>query len=1338
MAQCSHYESSRFLNPEGEMYQATCKRGMWATWALFGVVLVLLLVASEAPAQVEYLTIFGESEPVPDDSNFGEAIASGDIDGDGNLDLVVGAPRLGAYAGNGNHGAVYVFHGPFPDNQQPTTPLRIFDSLGDAASAGASIAYAATFLDQVSGPGLPVFLAGAPGAGERKVWGMFEIGDVPQTFSLSPGANNYYFGNVVAVCDFNGDSYSDIAVRTGLLDASATPQKTSEVYVYLGGPGADGIVDIIIRPATLKSYFGYVMRGVEDVTGDVPGTVYGDLLIGSGYAAMQPESVHVVFGRAATQAADGFPAVITVTGDASEIGVNTISATNVNAVAGGVDLTGNGSRDIVVSMGPTSNFRQVAVYEGPIAESGIGSPVVTFEDGSSFGSTLAVDGDVNGDGFNDILIGSKLYTSYGTNVGRVTVALGGDRLPTGAVDCTNVLSTRNVWQLQPAAMNNFSQFGASVGYVGDQDGSDGRDEIFVGVPGADNPDPGVLDRTGKIALFNLSRSEIEIADFALPIPTGPSCTGPREFSVQIDVPQDVTLDSVVANSAALGLSNVALTDPEGDGVYSVTLSGTFLPQPPATVEVFARANTVASGFAIKNVTVDFWGADAIPVHAEYPVARSGATYPLVAVKLDPCGGMALDLIYLFGGQTMEGGQFSWSSVPLSDQGNNGDVAGDGVYSYRGPLAGNITQAPGFYNFRVFGFANGVFTYDDVVTVQVIDPETVSYVNRSGGTGLNYAGQPYSSVAIDFTPGPGPKDMFVSMLDEGGRLYKCISVSATGVPVFQSGTSGDTGGALPPVGILGLAVADFNNDGRDDLFVAGQQQGGARLYQAATSGNPVLQDVTTALMPSSTLENSLTGAWGDYDRDGRLDLFIGRGIVSGEPGLDSGTPASGVLLRNDTRSGGGFVDVSASTGIGALTQYAVTATWGDFNGDKFPDLFVGDASESGTASRLFRNGKDGGFVDEANSPTISRFGGDLNSVVGAGFADVDADGSLDLIVASRTGAEIRRNTNSGTYTTIVPVGTASTVSGLSVYDFDYNGVQDVLLLSGGTAATPRLFKGTSSGGSLSFSDVTSAVGLNWSGKVGGCVLSDFNSDGDLDLYLGRAVAGGAHFFTAAGIDPATDAYTQNWQQVQLVSNIGVPNSYRGIGAKVTVTQGANSFVRVVDGGSGRGGQADNILEFGLPTSTAVSNIKVEWPNGYVQNYASPPAGLVTIVDDTKLFAITRISGGHEIVPCTDLSRWTFSWVTSVGTNPDLDRVVYKIGDSNVFSGGTEVAATDSGVAHASYVKSTGTYQHDFSFIAPCALGQTVYFAVISKGDGEVIGSTNSFAITVCGTPCDPNQ
>ncbi|MBK6733805.1 MAG: CRTAC1 family protein [bacterium] len=887
-----------------------------------------------------------------------------------------------------------------------------------------------------------------------------------------------------------------------------------------------------------------------------------------------------------------------------------------------------------------------------------------------------------------------------------------------------------MWQLVPPGLENGAEFGSSVGYLGDQDG-DGKDEIFVGAPAAGTP----TGQPGELFGFNLSESAIDIAAEAAPITAGPTCGASNLLAVHVESPAAVDVFADVSDLGG-GAYPVQLFDnglngdvTPGDLIYSANVAGALYDTSTKTVEVFARGQAASGGFAIKNVQVPILPSPLVAPYAEYPLSKSSPALPLFAVRVSPCGGAPTQVR-----MTAPSG-FYWGQLNLTDQGPPGDlVAGDGIWSYSGSDTDIILPPPGFYDFiYIVNYPDDILS--GTAKFQVIEPTAVSYVNKSSGTGLDYAGQPYSSVAVDFTPGPGAKDLFISMLAERGALYKCSFVSSAGVPHFQSGSSSDTGGELPPVGILGLAAADFNNDGRDDLFVAAQEQGGARLYQAAASGNAVLQNVTSALIPSDALDNSLTGAWGDYDRDGRLDLFVGCGVVTGEPGVDSGTPANGILLRNDTRSGGGFVDVSASTGVGNLAQYAVTATWGDINGDKFPDLFVGDASESGTASRLFRNGKDGGFADEGST----RFGGNLNSVVGACFGDVDADGDLDLTVATRTGAAIRINTSAGTYTSIVPVGAATTVSGVNVFDFDYNGVQDVLLLSADSASTPKLFRGASSGGNLSFADVTSAVGLNWPGKIGGSVLSDFNNDGDLDLYLGRAIAESAHFFTAAGLDPTTDAYTQNWLRVTLTSNLGVPNNYKGIGAKVTATQGANQFVRVVDGGSGRGGQDDSVLIFGLPSSAPVDLVSVAWPNGYVQSISGPiSVGTVfNVVDDTQAFSVTQATGGYEIIPCEGVNRWNFTWKTSVGTNPALDRIVYKIDDADLQNGGTMVLATDAGVSHLCTVNAAGAYVHSISYVVPCGADRVVYFAATSAAVTETTSQTRSFAESICSV-CDPNQ
>ena len=141
-----------------------------------------------------------------------------------------------------------------------------------------------------------------------------------------------------------------------------------------------------------------------------------------------------------------------------------------------------------------------------------------------------------------------------------------------------------------------------------------------------------------------------------------------------------------------------------------------------------------------------------------------------------------------------------------------------------------------------------------------------------------------------------------------------------------------------------------------------------------------------------------------------------------------------------------------------------------------------------------------------------------------------------------------------------------------------------------------------------------------------------------------------------------------------------------------------------------------------------------PNGGV-----PPFSL-SFVDDTHGFAMSSVSGGYEIIPCTELSNWRFTWRTNMGTNPAFDRVVYKVGDPNLGSGGTTVLATDAGVSCTMVATYPSQYIHEIAFSMPCVLGQLVYYAPASaNADGTLItGATRSFRITVCGTECLPEQ
>jgi hypothetical protein len=182
--------------------------------------------------------------------------------------------------------------------------------------------------------------------------------------------------------------------------------------------------------------------------------------------------------------------------------------------------------------------------------------------------------------------------------------------------------------------------------------------------------------------------------------------------------------------------------------------------------------------------------------------------------------------------------------------------------------------------------------------------------------------------------------------------------------------------------MGAAVADFDNDGWSDLYVTGVNRN--VLYHNERGER--FTDVTERAGVGGTSAAgrklwSVGAAWLDYDNDGDLDLFIGN-ESSDE------CPAPSQLFRND---GGKFVDVAAAAGV-TNDRYAKGATWGDYDGDRYLDLYV---SNNGQPNRLYHNKGDGTFDEVA-----AQFGPVLTDErVSRGLAvgDLDNDGRLDVVV-----------------------------------------------------------------------------------------------------------------------------------------------------------------------------------------------------------------------------------------------------------------------------------------------------------------------------------------------------
>jgi predicted nucleotidyltransferase len=232
---------------------------------------------------------------------------------------------------------------------------------------------------------------------------------------------------------------------------------------------------------------------------------------------------------------------------------------------------------------------------------------------------------------------------------------------------------------------------------------------------------------------------------------------------------------------------------------------------------------------------------------------------------------------------------------------------------------------------------------------------------------------------------------------------------------------EIGAALPGVRASSVAWGDYNNDGRLDLFLAGDTGSGfvSRIYRNETTGE--FSDIGAGLPGVS----SGTAAWGDYDNDGDLDLLL------------AGDTGSGLLARLYRNDGGGvFTDVAA--GLPGVS--AGSAAWGDYDNDGDLDLLLAGGTGSGLLAHLYRNDGGGAFTDV----TAGLPGLDASS---AAWGDYDNDGDLDLLLAGDTGSgaitRVYRNDDGA----LIDVGAALpqvTWGSAAWGDYDNDGDLDIAL------------------------------------------------------------------------------------------------------------------------------------------------------------------------------------------------------------------------------------------------------------------------------------------------------
>jgi enediyne biosynthesis protein E4 len=434
--------------------------------------------------------------------------------------------------------------------------------------------------------------------------------------------------------------------------------------------------------------------------------------------------------------------------------------------------------------------------------------------------------------------------------------------------------------------------------------------------------------------------------------------------------------------------------------------------------------------------------------------------------------------------------------------------------------------------------------------------------------------------------------------------------------------------------MGVAAADYDNDGFVDLYVAGFDRN--QLFH--NNGDGTFTDVTekaavSGMVPGLGKPWSVAAGWIDYNNDGLLDLFVvnyldysistAHSCQTGDivdycsPNEYRGTP--NILYRNN--GDGTFTDVSRQSHVSKYVGKGMGVAFADYDDDGFTDIFV---SNDTFPNFLLHNNGDGTFTDVALLAGVAyNENGKTVAGMGTDFRDIDNDGKPDIFHAAMFGDTfpLYHNLGKGQFedvtdmTGLTAMTTRFTAWGTGIFDFDNDGNKDIFaaasaILDNSMEVNHKPYRLPNllyrNLGNLAFKDVSAQAGASFSVPAAhrGAAFGDLNNDGKIDIVV-----------TVLNGEPQLlmnrSPNHNHWIILKLV---GVADNRDGLGTKVKITTANGVQYNEATTAVGYNSSSDKRVYFGLGSAATVDRIDLAWPTGVKQVLESVPVDqILTIVE-----------------------------------------------------------------------------------------------------------------------------